>query len=400
MSRLWKIAVAVGLVSAVGLAQIGGVWEAKLQLVPSVELVESTLTLDYQVNGAWTVSSVSVFDSSGLTDQSFTFDGVLGFLNVTGGMAFNPTDSSTVVVHYPENCLVQSESYTLVPPAYKEAWVTTSLSFAGASLSLEFHHWAYPYHMDEDDPDEYFWPCCPPQTGSYTLFAINTTFSPVSIHIRFADCCTGIAFRDVTISLDDLALCCGMTLDGELHLTKAGFDYLTTVFDIDICCGIGIEVTTKFTVDAKQVTVKPKWDGLGKACFELYSDVLTNTSSTQILGLDVYGYKIRCEFSDCSYVETMTALDVAKLEEHLDEDIFQGDEFEYFKAGFCGPGCCGGKYQLTLASYFQPSGSLFGFTRLEGELSVPLLKNFDLLLWLSVDIAGDTELGLGWRFSF
>lgn len=403
MRRVFGVMSAVALLGFGSLAQFSGVWEAMIQIVPGIELEECVLTLNYKVNKNWTISSISEFDETGLIEQSFGLRGSFAFLSITGGMSFNPADTSTVVVHYP-NCDPQTGSYTLVAPAYKEAWIKTSFTLAGAELSLEFHHWAYPYHMediDEDGVDDYVWPCCPPQTQSYTLFSIIVGVPPLSLKINLADCCAGFSFRDATFSLIDVPICCGLTYDAELFFTKMGFGHFEIAVELEICCGISIEVATRFTVDHKRVTITPKWDGLGQACFVLYGNVVTGEAPWEIGGIEIYGYKIRCDLSPCSYVELMTALDVTKLEDLLDDPkLFEDNEFEYWKLGFCGPGCCGSIWSLALAVYFQPAGSLFGLTRIKGDLSVPIMANFDLRLSLGVEVGGGTELAVGWAFRF
>lgn len=403
MRRILVILSAVALLGVGSSAQFGGVWEAMIQIVPDVALEECILTLNYKINGSWTISSISEFDETGLVDQSFTLSGSFAFLSITGGMSFNPSITETVVVYYP-SCDPQSESYTLAAPTYKEAWIRTAFTMAGAELALEFHHWAYPYHMEdlnEDGEEEYVWPCCPPQTQSYTLFSLTAAVPPLSLEINLADCCTGISFHDATLAFVDVPICCGLSYDAELYFTKMGFGYFETAVELEICCGISIEVATRFTVDHKTVTITPKWNGMGQACFVLYGNVVTGQNLWEIGGIEIYGYKIRCDLSSCSYVEFMTALDVTKLEDLLDDPkLFEGDEFEYWKLGFCGPGCCGGTWSLALATYFQAEGSLFGLTRIKGDLSAPIMANFDLRLSLGVTVGGGTELAVGWSFRF
>mgnify|MGYP001626270625 CR=1 FL=1 len=392
-------------VETMGLAQFGGEWKAMLQVVPSVALETCILTLKYGVNTSWTISSISEFDTTGLIDQRFELSGAFGPLSVTGGLSFNPSVTDTVVVYYPSACGdPQTEAYALVAPAYKEAWVKTSLALAGAELAFEFHHWAYPYHLEDINDDgefEYYWPCCPPQTQTYTLFSISTKLPPLSLIINLADCCTGFSFKDAIIALTDVGLCCGLTYDAELYFTKAGFEYFETAIELGICCGISLEVATRFTLDHKEVKVTPKWNGMGQACFAVYGDVLTGDTLLDIQGLEIYGYKLRCDLSTCSYVEILHAFDVDKLEALLKNvKLFEGKEFEYWKFGFCGSGCCGGMYTFGLSVYFQPSGSLFGFTRILADISAPIMANFDLLLSLSVSVTGGTELAVGWSFRF
>lgn len=403
MRRLLALSAGLFVLSVSGLAQFSGEWVALVSIVPAIGLEKCTLTLKYAVDRNWTISSISEFDTTGLIDQSFGFFGAFGPISLTGGMSFNPTVTDTVEVFYPEACGVQTEQVQLVAPAYKEAWTKATLTLAGLDLGVEFHHWAYPYHLADIDKDgdlEYYWPCCPPQTQSYTLITFFAQLPPLGLKINLADCCTGLSFSDAVFTLTDVPICCGLTYDAELHFTKAGFHYFETALELSLCCGISIEVATRFTVDHKQVRVTPKWIGMGQACLIVYGDIVTGQGVLEITGLEIYGYKLRCDFSPCSYVELMTAFDVEKLEDLLNKNIFKENEFEYWKVAFCGPGCCGGMYSLSLAVFFQPAGSLFGLTRIHGDVSAPIMANFDLLLSLSVSLSGGTELAVGWDFRF
>lgn len=407
MRRLGIALVCAAAVTVPSMAQLSGSWEASLLILPSppgVTLETCVLTLGYGVAAGWQVTSTSTFGTPGLTAQAFGVLGAFGPLSITGGIEFNPQPGTMVTVTYPEGC-PQTESVILASPAYKLAWFKTELSFLGAGVAFQLNHWAYPYTLDPTDPDDvedYLWPCCPPQTQSYTLLALIVSAPPATLTARFSDCCTGIAFTDVTLTLSDASLCCGITHDIEVYFTKAGFGHLLFTIDLPICCGISIEASITYTVAQKELSVKPKWNGLGQACFEVYGDVLWDEETMTITGLAIYGYKLRCDFSSCSYAEFMTALDVDEVEKILDdEDLFQGDEFEYMKLGFCGPGCCGGMYTLALAVYFQPEGTLFGFTRIGADLGVPLLANFRLTLSFGVTATGEpTTLAVGWVLTF
>jgi hypothetical protein len=408
MRRLGIALVCAAAVTVPSMAQLSGSWEASLLILPSpsgVTLETCVLTLGYGVAAGWQVTSTSTFGTPGLTAQAFGVLGAFGPLSITGGIEFNPQAETTVTVTYPAGCTPQTESVSLVSPAYKSAWFKTELSFLGAGVAFQLNHWAYPYTLDPTDPDDvedYLWPCCPPQTQSYTLLALIVSAPPATLTARFSDCCTGIAFTDVTLTLSDASLCCGITHDIEVYFTKAGFGHLLFTIDLPICCGISIEASITYTVAQKELSVKPKWNGLGQACFEVYGDVLWDEETMTITGLAIYGYKLRCDFSSCSYAEFMTALDVDEVEKILDdEDLFQDGEFEYMKLGFCGPGCCGGMYTLALAVYFQPEGTLFGFTRIGADLGVPLLANFRLTLSFGVTATGGpTTLAVGWVLTF
>jgi len=408
MNRLWVVVVCAAAVAVPCSAQLSGSWEASLLILPSppgVTLETSVLSLAYTVAEGWQITSTSTFGTLGLTGQAFGLIGQFGPLSMTGGIDFNPQNTSTVTVTYPAWCSPQSESVVLTAPAYKSAWFLTTLNLFGVEVGLKLNHWAYPYSQDPTDPksiEAYLWPCCPPQTQTYTLLALIVRARPVTLTARFADCCAGISFSDVTLSLAGASFCCGITHHIEVFFTKMGFQYITFTLDLPICCGIFLESSIRYTVNSKTFSVKPKWIGGGQVCFEIYGDVLWDDVMLTINGLAIYGYRLRCDFTSCSYVEFLTALDVVEVEGILDNpDLFQGDEFEYLKLGFCGPGCCGGMYTVEISLYFQPAGSLFGFTRFGAKFGAPLLANFTLYLSTGISAIGDpTSLSVGWVFRF
>lgn len=406
MNRLWIGVVCAAALAVPALAQLSGSWEASLTILPSpVTLERSVLTLSYPVAQGWKITSTSTFGTLGLTEQEFGIAGQFGPLTITGGLNFNPQTPSTVIVTYPPGCSPQTESVVLAAPAYKSAWFLITLNLFGVEFGLKLNHWAYPYTKDPTDPkatERYLWPCCPPQTQTYTLLALIMHTRPVTFTARFSDCGAGISFQDVTLTFSGPSFCCGITHHIEVYFTKLGFQYVTFTLDLPICCGIFLESSIRYTVDSKRFSIKPKWLGGGQVCFEIYGDVLWDDTALTINGLAIYGHRFRCEFTACSYIEFLTALDVDKVEEILkDEDLFQGNEFEYLKLGFCGPGCCGGLYTVDISFYFQPEGSLFGFTRFGARFGAPLLANFTLYLSTGISaIGGPTTFSVGWVFRF
>lgn len=372
MKRALAILAACSLFGFAGLAQFTGTWDTNIHLLPSSKLgLDYTqLTLSYDLAG-WTLGSTTKFTSSGYTVQDFSLSGTLGALAVSGSMSFDPS-----------------------APAYKSSSISIDLDFAGVAFGLSVDHWDDAYLPD--NWSDY----CDQTPSALMLYTLTASADPVSAELVFSDCCTGIAFNKATITLSSLSLCCGVTYDVEFAFNKtAGFDYVKfSAYDVfPICCGISFDLSVKFSVDAKTVTITPKMADIGEACFALYADLDKSSDGTSIYGLDIYGYKISCTFADCNTFEVLHAWDVSKVEDILDDtDIFQGDEFEYFKWSFCGPGCCGGEYSVGISVYFGTSGKLFDITRIAADLSIPLMSNFTL----NVKFASDNNLDVGWTFSF
>jgi hypothetical protein len=279
-------------------------------------------------------------------------------------------------------------------PAYKGAKLVTSLDFAGLGLSFEAYHGAY-YVTDVG---------C--QTPAESLkYVLKGKVDPISVTLTFRDCSTGTEFYSADITLKGISLCCGISLDAELVFTKAnGFESLSfSGIEIPLCCGVSLTAGVTFTTSGKEVTTGLKWGGVADTCFTVYGDAIggkegeiVEENPTEWLGIEIYGWKIRCSLGDCNYVEFLTAL---KPEYFVDNGIvaFDTNEFEYMKLGFCGAGCCGGKYTVDLAVYFKSGTALFGISRIAADMSIPIMSNFTVNVSFS---APDTALSVGWTFTF
>ena len=239
---------------------------------------------------------------------------------------------------------------------------------------------------------------------SYMTYTFTAEADPFKAEIILDDVCTGIQFKEATISLSDVGLCCGLTYDFEINFTKChGFEYAKFTIDnlFDLCCGISFGATVEFGVDYKKVSITPSWEGI-EGCVEVYGDLQKETTegsvaeNNKIGGWELYGWKIGCEFAECNKLTIVTALDPAWYNDNV-EDVFEDDEFEYIKIETCGAGCCGGNWSLSIQTFFQASGSLFGITRTDVEASIPVMSNLSIDFSMEVP---DTELSIGWTFTF
>ncbi len=206
---------------------------------------------------------------------------------------------------------------------------------------------------------------------SYMRYSLSAKIGNIEGMLRLEDCCCGIMFKDLTIKLKNLSLCCGITFTSELFFTKAGFQHLKLSADnlFSPCCGITMGLDVEFGTAFKKVSPRFSWPGLS-GCFTVYGDVRTSGFSLQ--GIEIYGWKIRCDFAPCGYLEILTALNVAKIEEIFQADIFFDDEYEMVKLGFCGQGCCGSSWNLAITTFFSPSGKLFDIKRMWIDAEIPI----------------------------
>ena len=379
MKRALALAFAALLFGVVGLAQISGSWSGKLALLPNLSFSYTQLVLNTTVAG-FEISSTSKFTSSGFESQKFSISGAFGPTEVSGVMGFDAA-----------------------APAYAYTDLSTSLSFAGVDITGKVFHGVYPYgqsYFEKNYAPLKWTDVCPtPQTGStLMLYTLETSVEPISVSARFSDCCEGIEFYDLTITLEDLSLCCGIAYDLKFYFTKDGFEYVLVSIDplFELCCGISFGVDVKFTVDAKEVTPSFSWGGI-EGCVTVWGDVVQ--TGTQIAGWELYGYKIFCELAECYSFEIVTAFNVPEVEAIIG-DVFKGDEFEYIAIGACGPACCGGTWTLDVTVFFG-GGTLFDISRFLVETEVPLMDALSVSLDFGYDVPkAEPSFTVGWTFTF
>jgi hypothetical protein len=230
---------------------------------------------------------------------------------------------------------------------------------------------------------------------SYMRYTLSAKFGNLEGILRFEDCCCGIMLKDLTLNATNLSLCCGITYNAELLFTKAGFQHLKLSFDnlFSPCCGISMGLDVEFGVAFKTVSPRFSWPGIS-GCFTVYGNTVGSGFSLQ--GIEIYGWKLHCDIGTCQYLEVLTALNVAKIEEIFNADIFQGDEYEMVKLGFCGAACCGDNWTLTVTAFFGPSGRIFDITRIWVDTWIPLFPNLTLV----ANFSNSGEGYLGFEFKF
>ena len=384
--------------SLLGLAQgISGSWMVELDLLPTVGLASSSLSLAGEWAG-WTLSgTASWLGTDGWVWQEVGIAGaLLDELGLEWTLLFGP-----------------------LAPAFLYSLGTVDLSYAGAEFTV------YAAMVGPNVPEYFF--SGGPSGGLVILaetdlgsisFSSETGFgarlSPFTITYSGAATYTktypvdpfpgGLRFTYQEFSLVGIPFCCGISLEASLAFNKEeGFEALalTARNVFPICSGISVDIGVTFTTAGKSVWASPKLEGVGEACFELYLDLEShggNNSDLFLEAIRVDGWRFRCQIADCNYLEIVTFLSPGHAPEYGYE--FEAGEFEYIELGFCGPACCGGNYVFSATAYFRPSGALFGLSRIVAALSFPLADMAGLELNLTAGPAGVTALSLGWTVSF
>ena len=418
MKRAFAVVVGLCLLGVLGFAieSISGDWSFTFRaLGTTVGARSSVLNLKTTING-WEITSKTTFGDTdqstsaidfGFTEQAFGIKGAFGPFTIDAGMAFNAGVTVIRCWECVDGDLVYTD-YTVTPPDYKSAYLKTSLDFAGVNIGLAVDHFAYPYECP--------WPC--EQTESHMIYTLTLGVSPVDLTVKFEDCCTGIMFKDVTLKMTGVGLCCGITYDMELYFTKAGFEYVdfTITNFFTWCCGISFDLNVEFGVDYKTVSLKPKFAGFAEACITLYADLIGWEQFT-FAGLKIYGWKISCTLGDCNSLEIGTVI----AEPDVDPETCDYPSWylpfyyygnEYIKFSFCGAGCCGGKWTASITAWFErdegpntlaSAGGLFDLSSLRGSITVPLMANFNLtvsfVLPMQTGVVTPT-LDIGFKLTF
>lgn len=349
--------------------ELSGRWIADFHFLPNPGLESSRLELAVKrkLRGVpFTLAALTSFSPSGWTSLSLRGNATLAGISLSGGLSFDP-----------------------LAGAYKSAYLGATGSWEGLRWNLRVTH--SPFGG------------VPP--GPYLLYTLNLYFSPLSLTLRAEDGAEGLEFRDLLARMSELPLlsCPGQA---SLSFTKdEGSSYLDIRLPgIDLCCGVSLDARVKFTVDAKEISLSPRWAGL-KGCLSLYGNADWDKERFTFQGIELYGWKIRCCL-DCNacpggrvrgpYLEVVSALDPSHV-----PGGFRGEEFEYWKFGACGPACCGGYWSLEPTVYFSHSGGLLGISRLKLDGTLPILEGLKLRWTLEVDIpAGTTNLDVGWDWTF
>lgn len=363
MKRLLVTGGILAVLAVGGLAQFSGSWEGNLHVLPSLAFDYSTVELIYTVSG-WEITSTSKFTDSAFDTQAFEAAGTLGDFAISTRANFDPTT-----------------------PAYKDAQLTVVYTIFAVTFTGGVHHWVAPYIPEGT---------CEQTPSSYLEYTFQASAEPITIKTTFVDCCSGTSFHDLTFTITDISLCCDLSFSGELSFSKQnGFEYWkVTVKGLALCpdCVV-FDLSVTFTTESKLISITPKLDLPVDPCFTLYADVDFDVDRYLLSGIEVQGFAIRCDLSDCSYFELKTSLTPGDLG-------FSGEEFEYFKLHVCGPACCGGEYTGEFSLFFATSGGPLGLSRINAQASLPLTEGFSITIKLDLPLGGDPQLDLGWTFSF
>jgi|GEM_PF-4015116 len=364
----------------------GGSWEFDLRILQTPSFRGSTFTLDYNVE-TWMFMSQSVFTQAGFEEQIFLFDGMLGAVLLSGGLAFSSIDWSPLPL--------------VIPLDYAYAWMDVSCEISGVALLFSADHFSFPWGFipaDIGSPDVE-WPCS--QTESYLLFTFGLQRSPVSLAASVDACCGTLAFKEVGIGFSGFSVC-DVSTEATLKLSCDGFEYIKIALDDVVFPNVNwlsFDMSVTFETESKTVSVEPTLNTFGTGCFEFYGDIVSPAGGVGVDSIEFQGLKLYWEFTPWQYVECLYA---AAPEAETFSTLFWDYEFEYVKFGFAGPSCCGGEFIVDLGAFFWDNPTevtVFDISRIVGSFSYPL-ANLTVNVSFSFQLTGGITLDLGWLFVF
>ena len=346
---------------------------------------------------------------------------------------------------------------------------------------------SYDGFIDTDDVEVWF------LLPVYMEYTLTASVDPVSLEVVFDDVCTGIQFKEATLTFSELSLCCGVTYDLAVTFTKAGFD--KAVFSLSnigfVCCGITMDVDVEFGTTYKEVSLSLEMVPESLCADVTFGTELETGEDWEILGFSIDYIGISCEFAEClsffsgtafvsddlEYLGLTWADDDGDLVAQYDDepaefpyigvifdtdiadtpvtdwelasgsyyevteqtgsytigqttyvyeytfDLYLWQEFEYVELSFCGPGCCGGNYEVKAyaywAMYWLVEGfidedvriawgdptivfpTIFGLSRIGVETTIPVFEGLEFTLDFEYHVFLETiDLKLGWSFTF
>ena len=240
---------------------------------------------------------------------------------------------------------------------------------------------------------------------SYTYFgmteadATSTVGCPVigkkGTFTMAEDC--DVSFTEEYLTIEDVSFAC-MTLDMALKVSCTGFDYFKVILgDISFLPWLNLTAGITFTTTSKDFVLCGTIAAVGDVCFSVDA-AIDSPGDGSITSISIYGISVSYEFSDCLKFTSDTSFNTTK--HSIKSPIYGGSSiwsyypavvcsndtvtdyykiqcvdseryvfWEKFGVEFCGPGCCGGQWELSVDNYFGKKETLdwFGWAYYDGS---------------------------------
>lgn len=358
-----------------GVAQeLGLEWEFDLHVLPELYMDTTEFELTYTFSGWEIIANLKYYtreppagENDYFMDLSFQVDGGLGPIDLDAGLVFDPLLGEGYEASYLE--------------AKTSPWVNLDLSFKATHYAEKLLGSEVSTYLIAKSAVVYEFP-------SGMSLAVEVNFDQWG--------CTGegLGWKDASFSLRDMGPFCGF-YDAKVTLDcEGGFGALGLTGNDLVLFGSGLVVfdfELEFTTTSKSFTLSPSLKSpLIVGCLTIYQSLVMGPDVT-VDAIEIYGARLSCAFGECTKIDLGFAFDPSKV-----PGGFEGEEFEYFKAEFCAPGCCGKNLKGTFAAYFQESSSPIGLSRVVVTAEVPLTPTFSVLFGFE----SPGTLDIGWTLTF
>ena len=347
---------------------LSGTWETEIGInpqSPTFTAFNSTLTVDYTV-GTWTFGSLTRFELSGWTAQSFSASGTIGAFTAASVVAFDPV--GTAFSYWNSNVSAAIAGVTFGGAFYLTSagsgWMFSTSGVEGDLSLSATAYFNYPVPTTL-------------QTNSYcfcfTSVRFNASFPfacvdlvDVSLGFSAAD-----GFDGITFSLDTVSL--------------PGLPFLT--FDFDL--------TFSIQTEGKVLTIVPTIN-LDSDCIIIYAELVTGSSDWIITGLNIYGVGLRYSWTGLSFA-SYSSFDPGKNASLTGKSEY----WEVFTITNNTDSCCGGEFEFSVSTYFScDSTALFDWGETDIDVSVGIGSNFTLSTGILVDTTGIKEWTIGFAVTW
>ncbi|MFO8033542.1 MAG: hypothetical protein R6U88_00010 [Candidatus Bipolaricaulota bacterium] len=273
-------------------------------------------------------------------------------------------------------------------PAFRHWRATTRFSLLDTDITHLFHL--------ADDPE-----------ASFTQLQTRGALEDLSFDTVTRFSLSPLKFAHHLVRLRGQLTVCDLSWQGELRLTKDGFDHASILLrDMHIPWAsfgnldVYVNLETKFTEDSKSVTPRLTLRSAWECCVRGYLALESDTGGFSITGIEVQGFEVRLTLVGGTELRGATAF----VPERNGRITGFSEYFEMLMlTGPIRPCCENAPGRWQLAVYFSGSDELFGWGMTRFVLEFPVSSNTRLFSRLSaraVTSPWQWEWRAGWTIRF
>jgi len=281
--------------------------------------------------------------------------------------------------------------------------LNSSVSFNPSTLSFNSWQTGLTFAIYELSFSDVFYVTTPP-TSSYNQLSVSGTLGDVSFQAssKFGIC--PLAYWESSLCADWPWEDCDTNLSACLQISDAAgvhsFDLTMTdytLFESLLGTRWGIDIALTYTPDEKILspTLKFQPDWFFCAEFEVLGEISAGPTLASVSGIDIYGLRGECAFTECLSLYIGESLDPSKN----GSVTGKADYFEVIGISGCFPSCCGSDGSFDIATYFgDTSDALFDLELITGSVAIPLGSRIDITMEVEFPVDGDWKLVTEWSY--